>query len=146
MLCIRMTAPATSPLITASVRTAAFGVRHWFFPLLPRISSSRASSSPSQTSSTLGVAWLDTRNSPASKPNTLYDAYGIVSTDGGSTWNLFTDSRRKAVVPRVERNDIARYSWRLELDGAWENGIFHYAFPSTANGSHQVAMIAGLNP
>jgi hypothetical protein len=29
---------------------------------------------------------------------------------------------------------------------AWQNGIFYYAFPSTANGSNQVAMIAGMKP
>lgn len=34
----------------------------------------------------IGVGWLDTRNSPSGSPDTLYDAYALVSTDGGSGW------------------------------------------------------------
>jgi hypothetical protein len=102
-------------------------------------------SSPSQSSSMLGVAWLDTRNSPTGKPDSVYDAYGIASSDGGATWSSVYRLSAQSGSPTVETKPNSQYlgDW---TGCAWQNGIFYYAFPSTANGSHQVAMIAGLNP
>ncbi len=102
-----------------------------------------ASASPS--SSILGVAWLDTRNSPKGKPDTLYDAYGMFSTDGGTNWSMPYQLSTASSSTTVETEPNSEYlgDW---TGCTWQNGIFYYAFPSTANGSHQQAMIAGLNP
>jgi len=102
-------------------------------------------SSPSPSSSTLGVAWLDTRNSPKGKPDTLYDAYAIVSTDGGSTWSSVYRLSTQSSSTTVETGPHSEYlgDW---TGCAWQNGIFYYVFPSTANGTNQVAMIGGVYP
>jgi hypothetical protein len=96
-------------------------------------------------STTIGVAWLDTRNSPAGEPDTLYDAYGIVSTDGGSTWSSVYRLSSESGGTTVETEPQSQYlgDW---TGCAWKGGIFYYAFPSTANGLNQVATIVGLNP
>jgi hypothetical protein len=101
--------------------------------------------SPSQTSNMIGVAWLDTRNSPAGKPDTLYDAYGTISQDGGMTWGAVHRISSASGSTTVETEPNSEYlgDW---TGCAWQNGIFYYAFPSTANGSNQVAMIAGMKP
>jgi hypothetical protein len=101
--------------------------------------------SPSPSSSTLGVAWLDTRNSPKGKPDSLYDAYSMVSTDGGATWSAVYRLSGQSSSTTVEAEPNSEYlgDW---TGCAWQNGIFYYIFPSTANGTNQVAMIAGLNP
>ncbi|MGA3350297.1 MAG: hypothetical protein ABSC33_14830 [Candidatus Sulfotelmatobacter sp.] len=101
--------------------------------------------SASSGSATIGVAWLDTRNSPAGGPDTLYDAYGIVSTDGGSTWSSVYRLSSESGGTSVETEPQSEYlgDW---TGCAWKGGIFYYAFPSTANGLNQVATIVGLNP
>jgi hypothetical protein len=100
--------------------------------------------SPSASSSTIGVAWLDTRNSPKGKPDSLYDAYAMISSDGGATWStayrLSTQSSGTTVAAVPNSEYLGDWT-----GCAWQNGIFYYAFPSTANGTHQVGMIAGLN-
>jgi len=93
----------------------------------------------------IGVAWLDTRNSPSGSPDTLFDAYGMVSMNGGSTWGslerLSTSSGNTSVTP------VSGYAYLGDwLGSAFENNLFYVVFPSTANGHHQVGMIVGLNP
>jgi hypothetical protein len=99
----------------------------------------------SNNSSTLGVAWLDTRNSPVGQPDTLYDAYGVVSTDGGLTWSSPYRLTPESGATMVQTEPQSQYlgDW---TGCAWANGILYYAFPSTANGTNQVATIVGLNP
>jgi hypothetical protein len=99
---------------------------------------------PSNTQA-IGVAWLDTRNSPAGAPNTLYDAYGMTSADGGATWSAATRLSAASGGTEVETEPASQYlgDW---TGCAWSNAIFYYAFPSTANGTNQVATIVGLNP
>ena len=96
-------------------------------------------------STTIGVAWLDTRNSPTGERDTLYDAYGIVSTDGGSTWSSVYRLSSESGGTMVETEPQSQYlgDW---TGCAWKGGIFYYAFPSTANSLNQVATIVGLNP
>ncbi len=93
----------------------------------------------------IGVAWLDTRNSPVGQPDNLYDAYGITSADGGSTWSAVYRLSSASGGTKVETEPDSQYlgDW---TGCAWQNNIFYYAFPSTANGSNQVATIVGLNP
>jgi hypothetical protein len=95
-------------------------------------------------SNVIGVAWLDTRNSPSGSPDTLYDAYAALSTDGGSTWGtpyrLSSSSSSFSVA-------IDSQEYLGDWTGcAWQGGLFYYAFPSTANNENQVATIVGLNP
>lgn len=92
----------------------------------------------------IGVAWLDTRNSPAGQPDTLYDAYGIASADGGTTWSPVYRLSSASGGTEVETEPDSQYlgDW---TGCAWQNNIFYYAFPSTANGLDQVATIVGLN-
>jgi hypothetical protein len=99
----------------------------------------------SNNSSTIGVAWLDTRNSPAGQPDTLYDANGVVSTDGGLTWSAVSRLSSESGETTVETEPQSQYlgDW---TGCAWANGIFYYAYPSTVNGMNQVATIVGLNP
>ena len=99
----------------------------------------------SNSSSTIGVAWLDTRNSPVGQQDTLYDAYGVVSTDGGLTWSSAYRLSSESGGTMVETEPKSQYlgDW---TGCAWANGTFYYAFPSTANGTNQVATIVGLNP
>lgn len=101
--------------------------------------------SPSQTSSMIGVSWLDTRNSPSHKPDTLYDAYGTISQDGGMTWGAVQRLSTASGGTTVETEPNSEYlgDW---TGCAWQNGTFYYAFPSTANGSHQVATVGGMKP
>lgn len=93
----------------------------------------------------LGVAWLDTRNSPPSLPDTLYDAYGVTSPDGGSTWSAAYRLSSLSGGTEVETEPNSQYlgDW---TGCAWQNNIFYFAYPSTANGINQVATIVGLNP
>jgi hypothetical protein len=93
----------------------------------------------------IGVAWLDTRNSPAGSPDSLYDAYGVYSTDGGLTWSSAYRLSLSSGSTTVETEPESEYlgDW---TGCAWQNGIFYYAFPSTANGVNQVATVVGLNP
>jgi hypothetical protein len=93
----------------------------------------------------IGVAWLDTRNSPEDQPDTLYDAYGMTSADAGSTWSPVYRLSSESGRTQVETEPQSQYlgDW---TGCAWQNNIFYYAFPSTANGANQVATIVGLNP
>jgi hypothetical protein len=93
----------------------------------------------------IGVAWLDTRNSPPGAPDSLYDAYAMYSTDGGSTWSSVYRLSSTSGSTTLETEPASEYlgDW---TGCAWQNGIFYYAFPSTANGMNQVATVVGLNP
>jgi hypothetical protein len=92
----------------------------------------------------IGIAWLDTRNSPAGEPDTLYDAYGVTSADGGSTWSAVYRLSSTSGGTKVETEPKSQYlgDW---TGCAWQNNIFYYAFPSTTDGTNQVATIVGLN-
>jgi hypothetical protein len=93
----------------------------------------------------IGIAWLDTRNSPPGLPDTLYDAYGITSADGGSTWSAAYRLSSSSGGTKVETAPNSQYlgDW---TGCAWQNNIFYFAYPSTANGINQLATIVGLNP
>jgi hypothetical protein len=93
----------------------------------------------------IGVAWLDTRNSAPGLPDTLYDAYGITSADGGSTWSAAYRLSSSSGGTKVETAPNSQYlgDW---TGCAWQNNIFYFAYPSTANGINQLATIVGLNP
>jgi hypothetical protein len=93
----------------------------------------------------IGVAWLDTRNSPVGQPDSLYDAYGMTSADGGSSWSSVYRLSSASGRTKVETEPQSQYlgDW---TGCAWQNNIFYYAFPSTASGANQVATIVGLNP
>jgi hypothetical protein len=93
----------------------------------------------------IGVAWLDTRNSPTESPDSLYDAYGMYSTDGGATWSPAYRLSSSSGSTTLETEPRSEYlgDW---TGCAWQNGMFYYAFPSTANGINQVATVVGLNP
>lgn len=95
--------------------------------------------------SEIGIGWLDTRASPSGSPDTLYDAYALVSTNGGATWGslyrLSSASGNPSVTP------VSGYAYLGDWSGlTFLNDYLYMVFPSTANGKHQVAMIAGLNP
>ncbi len=94
---------------------------------------------------TIGVAWLDTRNSLTGSPDTLFDAYGMTSSNGGSTWSALT--RFSLSSGGISVTPVSGYAYLGDWIGsAFLNGYFFVAFPSTANGHHQVGMYAGFNP
>lgn len=103
--------------------------------------------SQSQSSNTIGIAWLDTRNSPTGSPDTLYDAYAIVSLDGGSTFSSVYRLSSTSSSTSVETKPNAEYlgDW---TGCAWSNDgtYFYFAYPNTTGGTNQVGTVVALSP
>lgn len=96
----------------------------------------------------IGIAWLDTRNSPTGQPDSVYDAFAMTATvsEGGggpqiaygTVHQLSTENNGTMVETKANSEYLGDWT-----GCGWQSGTFYYVFPSTTSG-HQVAMIAGL--